>query len=175
MTNGGVDIQLDARDLRKVMKMAKDFSPELGRQLRKQLRAAGQIGANVSKEAILAMPSKGEDEHALRQKIARAIKVSVVTSGSANAADIRISVQRTAELNQAGLGGIAKAINKGRWRHPVYAKRDSARYKNPKLWVNQSGPEFFDHRIEEVQPAMEALALEALKTTVDIIVAQGET
>lgn len=157
-------IRVDASDLKKVARIAKEFSPELRKQLMKQLRASGQIGATVAKEQIRNMPSgstssryvavskKGRivEKH-LRDLIADAVTVSVTTTRSP---DVRIRVRKTPALQAIGAGGIAKAINTGKWRHPVFGDRE--------VWVYQKGVEFFDKPIQALRPKIEVAVKKAL-------------
>jgi hypothetical protein len=160
MANGGVDIYVDASDLRKVMKIAKTFSPALAKQLRKQLRAAGQMGADAAKSSIREMPVSGSSDNGLRDMIARATKVSITTSRNA---DVRIKVQKTKELIDYGAPGLAKAINTGRWKHPVFAAKGTPRYDDKANWPEQQGDKFFDDRIQALAPQMQLMALAALE------------
>ena len=160
MPNG---VRVDASDLRKVAKIAKEFDPALRKALIKQLRAAGAIGAADVKEAIHEMPSQGKDDRSLRDLIAKAVTVNVATTGKR--ADIRIRVRKTPALQAIGAGGIAKAINKGRWRHPLFGNRDH--------WYTQTGYEFFDNRIERHREEMRALVKTALDEARDIALAKG--
>ena len=164
-------VRVDASDLKKVARMAKEFSPELNRQLMRQLRSAGKLGAGAAKEGIQQMPTsqtspryvavskKGKivEKH-LRDLISDAITVNVATTARP---DVRIRVRRTPALNAIGAGGIAKAINKGKWRHPVYGNRN--------VWVDQTGTEFFDRRIQDLRPAMQAAVLKALNDARDAV------
>jgi hypothetical protein len=155
-------VRVDASDLRKVGKIARTFGPELNRQLRKNIRAAAAIGANDAKQAIREMPSKGQDDHKLRELIASAVSISIVTG---KYADVRIRVRRTPALNAIGAGGIAKAINTGKWKHPVFGDRE--------VWVAQKGFEFFDSRIERHREEMKVLVAAALDEAARIASERG--
>jgi hypothetical protein len=155
-------IRVDASDLRKVAKIAKAFSPELQKQLRKQVRAAAGIGAKEVQSAIRDMPSKGEDDHDLRELIAKAVSVSFTTG---TRAQVSIRVRRSAALERIGAGGIAKAINLGRWRHPLFGNRD--------YWYTQTGFEFFEDRIQPKKPEMTALIRIALDDAARIAAERG--
>jgi hypothetical protein len=174
MPNG---VRVDASDLRKVAKIAKAYGPELQKQLRKQLRLAGKLGADAAKEGIREMPSNSDGtstryvavskrgrvvEKNLRDLIADAVTVNV---GVTNRPDIRIRIRRTPALNDIGAGGIAKAINSGRWKHPVFGNR--------KVWVQQKGIEFFDHRIEARREEMKILVKAALDDAARIAAERG--
>lgn len=169
-------VRIDASDLRKVGKIARAFGPELTRQLKRNLRAAGVIGAAAAKESILAMPTKnpvdsgrhtvaderGSGSFTLRELIAQAVTVNVSTT---RLPDVRIRVRRTPALQQIGAGGLAKAINTGQWKHPVFGDRE--------VWVQQTGFEFFDKKIEEHREEMTALVAAALDEAAKVATAKG--
>lgn len=168
-------IRVDASDLRKAGRVAKAYGPELQKQLRKQLRVAGALGAKEAKSRILQMPSSSTSsryvavskrgrivEKNLRDLIAAAVSVNVAV---ANRPDIRIRIRRTPALNAIGAGGIAKAINTGRWKHPVFGDRE--------VWVQQKGIEFFDHRIEARREEMKILVKAALDDAARIAAERG--
>jgi hypothetical protein len=164
MPNG---VRVDASDLRKVAKIAKEFKPELQKQLLKQLRAAGRVGVIESRKAIRQMPSKtngethflikktGVGRYSLRDLIAQATTSTVTVR---NSPDVRIRVRKTPELTQIGAGGLPRAINEGRWRHPLFGDRDH--------WYDQTGFEFFDKPIESRREEMLVLVKKALDDTV---------
>ena len=153
------EIRVDAKDLLKVSKMAREFSPALKRELLKNLRAAGQVGADAAKESIQQMPSSGGDNRGLRNLIAAAVSVNTATTGKT--ASISIRVRRTAALEAIKAGGLAKAINTGNWSHPVFGNR--------KVWVKQTGVDFFEDKINAKKPEMLVLVKAAMDSAVAIV------
>lgn len=164
-------VRVDASDLRKVSLIAKEFGPQLQKQLRKQLRAAGKVGADAVKADIHKMPSGSSSprhvsvskrgqivEKNLRDLIADAVTVNLATSGKR--ADLRIRIRKTPALQAIGAGGIAKAINTGRWRHPVYGNRN--------VWVSQTGIKFFDEPLNALKPEILVLVKKALDDAIAI-------
>lgn len=71
----------------------------------------------------------------LRASIARGIRVEYRdTRGATAGVTIRTTVAQLPE-DQRSLPWL---MNKGTWRHPVFASRASGRYVTPGLWVAQS-------------------------------------
>lgn len=71
----------------------------------------------------------------LRATIARGIRVEYRDSARADLAGI--TVRTTVAQLPADQRSLPMLMNAGSWRHPVFARRNSARYVTPGLWVAQ--------------------------------------
>jgi hypothetical protein len=139
-------MEVDPRNLRAIVQAAKQFDAALGRNLRRQLRQAGQ-GAITDMRGVLGGGAIGGG-------IGRGIRLEVQTSKARQGVRIRAT--------GSGLPGdkrpLVKAFNAPSFRHPVYGMP---------VWVDQPGRPYFGsvivkHR-DQIRESVETALGDALK------------
>jgi hypothetical protein len=136
-----------ARDYKDLYRKTRVIGPEINKDMRDGLKAAGKIGARTAKLMIQSwpatggMPSRagGRKHRGLRTKIASQITVSV---GARNV----VIRQGTRGLTGRNSRDLPRDIDHGGWFHPVYGHGE----------VFQKGFPYFKAPIHAVQPLMEA-------------------
>jgi hypothetical protein len=111
---------------------------DLRLELTRAVREAGKPVKDAAKANVLALPAHGPKHTGLRGRVARTVKLSVRTSGGGAGARISAGPAGT------DVGRLARHMNKGRWRHPVYGHD---------VWVTQTMPPgWFDRATEHAAP-----------------------
>lgn len=128
---GRGEIRVDAKDLRTLLGAAKDFDKSLATGLRRNIRAAANIAAEDSRREIRSAPSTGRDSHAMRQGIAKGIRVQVATGTRING----VFIKSTGSGLPAKSRSLARAMDKPSFRHPVFGNRQK--------WQPQKGHPYF--------------------------------
>lgn len=107
----------------------------LRRRMLAALRKSGQQMADAEKAAARALPAE-KYEVGLREQIADAVTVRSQTS--AGRARVRVMVNRS-KLPE-GKGHLPVLMNRGAWRHPVFADPDAVhvKYGDQWRWVEQT-------------------------------------
>lgn len=122
---------------------------DLRLELTRAIRTAAKPVAEAAKRDVLALPTHGATHTGLRKRVARTVKLRVRTGGSA--AGVRV----VAGPRGTDVGQLARYMNKGRWRHPVYGNREN--------WVNQTVPPgWFDRPTEHAGPPARREIAEAM-------------
>lgn len=112
---------------------------DLRLELSRAIRAAGKPVAEGARRDVLALPAHGPKHTALRKRVARTVKLSVRTGGAS------VGVRITAGTRGTDVGTLARYMNRGTWRHPVYGNRNA--------WVTQSVPPgWFDRPTHQAAP-----------------------
>jgi hypothetical protein len=112
---------------------------DLRLELTRAVREAGKPVKDAAKVNVLALPAHGPKHTGLRGRVARTVKLSVRTSGGG------VGVRVSAGPAGTDVGRLARHMNVGRWRHPVYGNRNA--------WVTQTMPPgWFDRATEHAAP-----------------------
>lgn len=129
---GGKDLARISRELRRA-----GNGKELIKQYRKDLRAAAKPMVPAVKAAIRAIPAATGQHTGLRARMARAVKLTVKTSGKRAEISVRVDGRKM----PAGEGALPAYMDgrKKPWRHPVYG--------NSNVWVRQDPHPYFDRAI----------------------------
>jgi protein tyrosine phosphatase (PTP) superfamily phosphohydrolase (DUF442 family) len=139
------DFNVQSEDLRNLFQDVRKFSPELAKELRRNLAAAAGPVVEDAKSAARSLPSKGaiggerkkKGSHlSLRQSLAAATQVRVVPGSNSARVEIRISSSRFESVSGRpnSLVFYVEELNK-RWRHPVFGNLNN--------WVQQKGTPYF--------------------------------
>lgn len=148
-------------DMRAVMAQIKDFDPKLARAVRKRLRVLGdEIAEKMRTEVRKAPPTGGRSRgsHRSREQVAAGIGVAIKTGQKRQG----VFVTGSSRKLPADRRPFARAYNKKRWRHPVFA--DPSRRVT--RWVSQQGNPYFGRSIAKVEPRIEQEMREALDEAV---------
>jgi hypothetical protein len=158
-SSGSAEFTVDTRDFRELFARSSKVEPKLRTALRRRIRdAAKGVAEDVKAEAL--KPGEGVGTKAgwtprivrttgLRQNIAGAVKVGILTGNS------RSGVRITTNAPLAG----AWQARRG-WRHPVFGDRDT--------WVQQKGrPDFFYGTVWAGRDRVKAAVEEAMKEAAD--------
>lgn len=129
---GGKDLARIVRELRKT-----GDGKTLVAQYRKDLRAAAKPMVPAVRAAIRAIPATTGQHTGLRARMARAVRLTVKTSGR----KAEISVRVDGRKMPAGEGSLPAYMDgrKKPWRHPVYG--------NANVWVRQDSHPYFDRAV----------------------------
>jgi len=149
----GIVAQINApRDLEVIARKLKEAGRgDLRRKLGSEIRAAAKVAANDAKQAALALPSQGEDSNALRASLAKSVRVSTSYAGSR--VGVRIQSMKSVMPDRAK--NMAKATNKGKWRHPVF--QSGSQDRKSATWVSQTMPgHWFDDAMSHSQVRIRA-------------------
>jgi hypothetical protein len=123
----GLQIRIENGDaLRSVARAIRDQSDKklLQKRLRKELRGVGREIVKAEKQAVRALPSKGQSARAgrkpLRRDIARATQLRIRTAGRNAGVAVWIN-PRTLGPGRANLPGYIEGVRPfQRWRHPTF-------------------------------------------------------
>jgi hypothetical protein len=151
---GGIGI--DTSDFRAVARALRTAQPKLALDLRRQLRAAGQIVADDAKQEIAKVSSRIPPTIKVRTS---ATTVSVVAGGEG------VPIGGLFELGNHGGRKSAAASRSGRFRHPVYGNRQK--------WVNQPMHPFLAPAAQRKALELDAAVTRALDAATRTIVFGG--
>ena len=172
-TAGDDSFRIDSRDFHALFVATRDFDKKLYAELRKGLRTAAKPMVDDIKGEIGRIPSSGRHPGGVRAALASGTRASILAS-SARTAGVRITT--SASKLPPGKRPLAKAFNKERFRHPVFADPERVRNSRSRgarllaritgrslgswVWVDQPGNPYFNKPIEsradEVRAAMES-------------------
>ena len=160
-SSGSAEFTVDTKDFRTLFARSSKVEPKLRTALRRRIRdAAKGVAEDVKAEAL--KPGEGVGTKAgwtprivrtkktgLRQNIAGAVKVGILTGNS------RSGVRITTNAPLAG----AWQARRG-WRHPVFGDRDA--------WVQQRGrPDYFYGTVWAGRDRVKTAVEEAMKEAAD--------
>ena len=168
-----VDISVDAREFHLVLKQAKAFDKKIYLNLRRDLRKAAEAAATDVRQDVKKAPRKAVaatrfrkqkvvaghtfkfSRHALREHIAKGVKVQISAAESARRVGVFI-VSR-------GSDPASKALKRSwdretGWRHPVFGTG---------AWAPQVGRPYFGSVIQKHAPQIETAVKKALADTVN--------
>lgn len=160
-SSGSAEFTVDTKDFRELFARSSKVEPKLRTALRRRIRdAAKGVAEDVKAEAL--KPGEGVGTKAgwtprivrtkktgLRQNIAGAVKVGILTGNS------RSGVRITTNAPLAG----AWQARRG-WRHPVFGDRDA--------WVQQRGrPDYFYGTVWAGRDRVKTAVEEAMKEAAD--------
>lgn len=184
--SGEVDFDIKS-NLRQVLADLKEFDPKLATEVRKRLRASGEVaikamgdildessgGTVTGKSYRLGTDRRGRVRRRVagvktkeanrarstgaRQEIKRGLKLKVTAGKS-----------RTTVRLATTSGGLRKAMNTQSWRHPVFGDRDAA-------WVEQPGSQYFNRGAYGQAAAINAAMQDAIKVALDAIATRNIT
>jgi len=118
---GGVRIELDPKEWAKFKQKADAVDRQIVIELRRRLRAAGQVGAErVMKTLAMPSPDDGPDEGTRRALLAAATKTTV----SFRAKKGSVQIATSDRLLPAEHKGLLKVYNMDKFRHPVFERKD---------------------------------------------------
>lgn len=150
---------IDASDFRAVARALRRASPALARDLRHNLRKAGDVVAQEARQ--IAGQHSTSIPPTIRVRTSGA-SVSVVAGGGSKGTE-PAAIAGLFELgNTRGRGRAQVADPSGKFRHPVYGHRNR--------WADQSMHPFLAPAGERKRPAVEALVEKALDEAVRTIV-----
>ena len=159
-------IRVDASQFSTLLRAAKDFDADLGRELRKSIRIVGKKAADESKAEVLKAPEsaahhrKIRTSRGLRRAIAAGIRLQIATP-KAGEGGVRIKAGTSAVAALTGNASLARKYNaKKGWRHPVYGYDE---------WVEQKGRPFFGSVIAKHKPDVAQAVEEALARAADAV------
>ncbi|ABW09734.1 hypothetical protein Franean1_0268 [Parafrankia sp. EAN1pec] len=146
---GGVD----AADYATLRRRVRGFSADLDKELKKALKAAGDIGVQAVRQQIATVPASGSGRTSLRATVARNTRTQV------RAKDVRV-IQGARGITGKNARGLPRRLNQDApFQHPVFGRGT----------VSQRPWRHFDKPIESKRAAMTAEAEAALKRAVDRI------
>lgn len=150
------DIYVDADEYADVMRMASRFDKELGKQLRRQIRQAAEIGRDSARRKVAMMPNRRIGRHVggrtLRQALADGLKVQVWSRKA------RI-VQSPEKVRGENARGLPRRLDAGgEFQHPVFQGADT-----PNFPVRQRGFPYFNSEIDADRKQMVELIGQALE------------
>lgn len=114
---GGSDLARIARELRHV-----SGGTEIRKRMVREIRREAKPLVPMVRRAILSLPSKGEGSTGLRASMAKAVTLTVRTSGRQAGVSLRVDGRKM----PAGQGSLPAYMegSKRPWRHPVYGDTD---------------------------------------------------
>lgn len=157
---------------------------EMRRRMLKQLREGARVLRDAERQAITDLPAR-KYERGLRRAIAAATTTETRTSSAR--AGVRVMVnRRKVEAFDPTAGRLPVLMNKGRWRHPVNARKDADPFNNRSWsqqrgrWVHQYGGGwkwveqtteggFWDRTVAEHRGDLQERMLAVLRETADAI------
>ena len=156
-------IRIESPDLFRLFRDTRDFDKKLYAQLRKAMREAGGPIVDDVKAEIMRIPSSGKYRGGVRAALAAGTSVSIGASSERSAG---IRIKTSPRRLPPGKRPLAKAFEKGSFRHPVFARAWLRR--NRQKWVVQAGRPYFGATIArhypDVQERLQAAFLDAVDT-----------
>ncbi|HET7329155.1 MAG TPA: hypothetical protein VFJ14_17930 [Nocardioidaceae bacterium] len=127
---------------------------ELRRGMRRAIQETAQPLVEDVKRRALAIPTSGTKSTGLRAAIARATKLEIRASGSAD----HVSITVRGSLMPPGKSTLPPAMDgTTRWRHPVYG--------NANNWVSQDSHPYFTPAVEHADPSITAAVIAVVDAT----------
>lgn len=149
----GFQVVIDPKVWFELKRELDSYDKELAKQLRRRIKAAGQVAADEVKKTLrLPSPAGGDDSGDGRTALIRATRVTVSFGKAAAGARIVTSSNRLSQKNK----GLLNVYNMKTFRHPVFANRDN--------WVAQEGRPYFGAAIMSV---MNKAILDEIQAAID--------
>lgn len=125
---GGRELDRISRQLRQV-----GDGREIRKRFSRELRSAAKPMVPIVRQSIRSIPTRGTDSSGLRERMARAVRLTVRTSGRQAGVAIRVDGRKM----PPGEGALPAYMEgtKRRWRHPVYGNRQ--------VWAEQDSNPYF--------------------------------
>jgi len=161
----GITVRIDPQEWYRLKKAMDAADKSIARDLRKRIKAAGDIAAQAVRDSLKeSPPAGGPDPAGFRDELQRATRVSI--SFGLRAAGVKV------RTSSSGLPGEQKpllaAYNKGAFRHPVFPQAGTAR--TSWKWVPQVGKPYFGAAIMKViDTTIQREIMLALDAAVDAI------
>lgn len=186
------ELNVDAREFRRVLLDAKHFDKKLYSGLRAELRKAGEVAVKDVKKAALKAPANHAGRtrtmsttkatkrrpatkihRGLRQSIASGVKVTIKAGKSSQ---VGVYIESTGGGDPGAKILKRKWDSPTGWRHPVFARgrksvslRDARKHAKEgtnadqkTVWVDQFGSPYFLEVLEKHEPKMSAAVRVAL-------------
>lgn len=149
----GFQVVIDPKVWFELKQELDSYDKELAKQLRRRIKASGQIAADEVKKTLrMPSPGGGDDSGEGRQALIQATRVTVSFAKAAAGAKIVTGSNRLAAKNK----GLLNVYNKKAFRHPVYGNRQN--------WVRQEGRPYFGAAILSV---MNKAILDEIQAAID--------
>ncbi len=167
------NVRVDVREFKELARKARTAGPEIDKDMREGLKAAGKIGARTAKLMIHSWPVSGGISSRAGGRAHRGLRATLASQITVSVSSRNVTIrQGTRGLRGQNARDLPRDIDRGGWYHPVYGHlvhqsiRERAAHarrrqsllaaipRNGKVF--QTGFPYFKAPIHAVQPEMEA-------------------